>query len=542
MTEERANRRALKRSRKHGAGRADEAKSTCKLPGGHSVRTFRLAVLDVRPQTPVELEQYIRTVLGFQIPSNEASHGHTAPLEYLCHSYFEDRMPRDCIVWANRGGGKTQLAAIATLLDLIFKPGIQIRILGGSFDQSSRMHGYLRTMLERAELRHLIKGRLTGRRVELINGARVEVLSQSERAIRGQRVHKLRCDELELFDRHIWEAAQLVTRSGRCGDIMVRGCVEAFSTMHRPHGLVQSVVEQSRPGTRKVFKWNLLDTLEQCPPMRQCSSCVLWDDCGGIAKQPLVKGFLRVEDAIQQKQRVGEESWAAEMMCRQPRKSEMVFPEFDEAVHVASAKVQRSKGSTSKGSAPGLGPSDSLDVAIVCGIDFGYRAPTVLLWAMHDQAEDVLHVIDELIVKQHTTAQIIAMAEQRTNALGEEFKCERPQWVGADPAGHARSEHTGQSTIGLWNRAGWQVRTRAMTIDSGVQAVRARLKRADGSIGLRIEPRCRQLIKAMSCYHYPNDEPESLTPVKDGHDHACDALRYLVVNLDRGATWRGRGY
>lgn len=24
-----------------------------------------------------------------------------------------------------------------------------------------------------------------------------------------------------------------------------------------------------------------------------------------------------------------------------------------------------------------------------------------------------------------------------------------------------------------------------------------------------------------------------MTPVKDGHDHAADALRYLVVNLDR---------
>ena len=49
---------------------------------------------------------------------------HAAPFDYLCHAFFEGARPArpgcatspDCIVWANRGGGKTYLAAVASLL------------------------------------------------------------------------------------------------------------------------------------------------------------------------------------------------------------------------------------------------------------------------------------------------------------------------------------------------------------------------------------------------------------------------------------------
>jgi hypothetical protein len=37
----------------------------------------------------------------------------------------------------------------------------------------------------------------------------------------------------------------------------------------------------------------------------------------------------------------------------------------------------------------------------------------------------------------------------------------------------------------------------------------------------------------METYHYDEGRPDSETPLKDGADHAVDALRYLVLNLDR---------
>ena len=51
-----------------------------------------------------------------------------------------------------------------------------------------------------------------------------------------------------------------------------------------------------------------------------------------------------------------------------------------------------------------------------------------------------------------------------------------------------------------------------------------------------VHPRCRQLIAALSAYHFDPQRPEVQAPVKDGPDHLCDALRYLVVNLERGPS------
>ncbi|MCH8209915.1 MAG: hypothetical protein IIB99_00950 [Planctomycetes bacterium] len=473
----------------------------------------RRAVRLIAPRSPKQLHAYIRIVLGFDIPRRPIVTGHSAPFAYLEHAYFEDRQPRDCVVWANRGGGKTQLGAIATLLDMLFKPGIEIRILGGSFDQSSKMYRYLRRLLESDLFGDLIDGKFTGHAVQLRNGSRVEVLAQSQTAVRGQRVHKVRCDEVELFEVDIWEAAQLVTRSGQCGEVYVPASIEALSTMHRPFGLMQRLVRDSSATNRRVFRWSVLDVLRRCEPQRSCAACPLWQDCQGEAKR--ARGFIEIDDAIQQLGRVGAETWQSEMLCRRPSRSDSVYPEFAPKVHVSDFDI-----------APIVTAANRRDrYTWIGGIDFGYRSPTVLLWAFVDD-RDVLHIVDELVVREHTTEQIIAQAKQRA--------WPKPDWIGADPAGHQRNEHTGTSTITLWRRAGYAVRARCVGIETGVKAVRRRLQRADGAVGLRIHSRCNTLIEALTMYHYPPDKPEAETPVKDGHDHAADALRYMIINLDRG--------
>jgi hypothetical protein len=494
--------------------------TSLRLPMQIAMKSRRDARLTA-PRTANQLHAFILAVLGFDIPRLPVVEGHDAPFAYVEHAFFEDgRCNRDCIVWANRGGGKTQIAAIATLLDLLFKPGIQIRILGGSFDQSSKMYRYLKQMLESDVFSDLIAGHLTGRHVELVNGSRVEVLSQSERSVRGQRVHKLRCDEVELFHRDVWEAAQLVTRSGRCGPVYVRAAVEALSTMHRPFGLMQELVCDSEGGgnqARRVFRWSALDVLRHCGPARACSACSLWTECRGRAKHLHCRGFLEIDDAIVQRGRVSPQTWQAEMLCDRPSRADSVYPDFDPALHVIDDDGVISKTREQFTSSSPL---------FIGGIDFGYRAPTVILWALvHDDGS--IAIIDELSERDRTTDDLIQLANEKSAALGVKL-----QWLGADPAGHQRNEQTGRSTISMWQRAGWRVRTRRLSIEAGIEAVRCRLRRADGFIGLRIHRRCANLIEALTKYHFPQDDHECTTPVKDGPDHACDALRYMIINLD----------
>ena len=480
--------------------------------------TTRNEAIGAPPRSAEQVRGWVRGSLGFSVPSRALIRGHHAPLDYLAHAFLEaERARGDCIVWANRGGGKTQLGAIATLLDLVFKPGVQVRILAGSFEQSSKMFRYLKDLLQRESLARMVAGNITGRFVELRNGSRVEVLSQSEASVRGQRIHKLRCDEVELFDDEIWSAAQMTTRSETIGG-QAHGAVEAISTMHRPFGLMQRLLDESAHESKRVsFKWNVIDVLERCPPERACGSCPLWSDCGGRARR--AEGFVRIDDAIAQMERTSIDTWKSEMLCERPSVRDLVYPEFDESVHLREMDA----------------PPDDERFHWLGGMDFGYRSPTVLLWAVHDVERDELSVIDEQIASERTAGEHIAMAESRP--------WPHPRWVGADPAGHARSEHTGDSTITLWKRAGWRIRTARTTIEAGVEAVRARIRAADGGVRLFIHPRCEGLIRALRSYHFDPERVENREPVKDGPDHACDALRYLIVNLDwKSGAVRARVY
>lgn len=524
-------------------------------------------MMALRPVTAAQLHRFVDRALGLDVPRAALSDKGRAPFEYLLHAFFEAddlytspadaaqvtkgktpsaqntamaeplRPGADCVVWANRGGGKTMLGAVATLLDLVFKPGIQVRILGGSLEQSSRMYAHLVALCERPLIRPLLASEPTQRRVRLINESGAEVLAQSQRSVRGVRVHKLRCDEVEEFDPEVWQAAQLVTRSGMCGHIRVNGAVEALSTMHRPGGLMAQLIDgkqlqeppihtdtislpaepnvNSSDQRRRVFRWNFLDVIECCPPGRKCGACVLWPDCRGRAKRG--QGFMKVDDLVAQWHRTSTETWAAEMACGRPRRSDSVYPNFDTQKHVCERA--------------GAGVTGATHIA---GMDFGLRSPLAMVWARLEESaeapieERTLHVIDEYVEQGRTLEQhLAAMASRGKDTSAQPAFTE---WVGVDPAGRQRNSHSGLTDIDLLRAHGYRVRSRPSGLHEGIERVRRRLDRNT----LLIHPRCMKLIAALRGYHFDSRRPQSAEPVKDGPDHVCDALRYMIVNLERG--------
>jgi len=509
-----------------------------------------------RPTTGDELHAWIARVLGVVVPRRALLDGHASPFDYLRFAFFGDMAPgalsagdgpADCVVWANRGGGKTFLGAVATCLDLVFKPGIAVRILGGSLEQSRRMHAHLAALFDRDALRPLVAGKITRDRVTLRNGSSCEVLAQSQTSVRGTRVQKLRCDEVELFDPELWEAAQLVTRSAQCGDVFVRGSVEALSTMHRPHGMMFRIVREASEGSRRLFKWGVVDVLGVCADDRHCEgveatvgkgdgqddgcedghgdgdgrgeareACALLDACAGRAKQRDATGspagHISVRDAIDLRARVGAHTWEAEMLCLRPKRDGCVLPEFDPRVHVASALPDDAL------------PDGNHSGGLVAGVDFGFRAPTVILWGAIDPRGCLW------ITREHAASEMLL-----DTTIGLLRERPAPLWVGVDPAGRQRHEQTGRSNIQQMRRAGLVVRDARVAMMEGLGLVRARLRPAQAGAAptLMVMACCEKLIESIERYRYPEDRPESLSPIKDGSDHAVDALRYLVQNLDR---------
>ncbi len=465
-----------------------------------------------RPRDRSALAALVEELVGVRVPWG-------GPMEYLWHA-LDDRAVReggselrDSVAWACRGGGKTYLGALATALDMLINAGIQVRIVAGSLHQAGHMHAHLCAMFGTERLGPWVRGRITGTRLELRNGSRVELLAQSQRAVRGTRVHRLRCDEVELFDPAVWDAAQLVTRSESLGQGPVRASIEALSTMHVPFGLMHSVVERAAEQGRRVFCWGIDSVLGACAcgGEEERGVCPIADICAsrGPGAEP---GFFHASDAMAMMRRVPRSVWDEEMLCLRPSRRDSVFPEFDSAVHVVSEA-----------------PAWAASARWVCGLDFGIRT-SALLWGAVDGETGTLYIADERVMENRV--------------LGDQIEAMRfggwplPEWVGVDPAGGQRCRQSGRTDIEVIRGAGLSVRDRRLGVEAGVSLVRARLRNATGSVGMVVDGRCKDLIASLRSLHYDTTRRERPEPVKDGHDHAADALRYLVVNLDRGHRTR----
>ncbi|MFC1794544.1 hypothetical protein ACFL3Q_13255 [Planctomycetota bacterium] len=463
----------------------------------------------IRPQTRRDLKNYVKVFLGIDVPDKRICTEHQCPMDYLWHAFNESKHePRatnqDSIVWANRAGGKTELAAVATLLDCFFKSNCQIRILGGSGEQAGRMYEYLTGFL-RHGYEQFLDGPARKTKCRFINGSVVEVLTQSATSVRGQHVQKLRCDELELFDEDVFAAAKFTTQSTQ--DITAG--MELISTMHRPYGLMHQVVTSAPQFGTPVFKWCVWETIEKCID-RNCSQCPLSEDCRGRAKA--ANGYLKIDDCITQMRRASRASWEAEMLCTRPSRQNVVFDEFEPVVHVGAVDYD-----------PNL--------PLYRALDFGFVNPFVCLWIQVDSA-GVVRVIDEY-VRSRATIDVHALEMKSRTPVAEE----QVTATFCDPAGKSVNDVTGTSAVRELRSFGIAVRFKRSGILEGIELIRRAIRSGDRKSNLIISPRCPRLIEAMECYHYPEyAKTHGELPQKDGlYDHPVDALRYFFINQARNS-------
>jgi hypothetical protein len=502
------------------------------------------------PRDRKELQGWVKMHLGLKLPGRGVCAGHGTPLDYLEHVFFELGGTGDTVVWACRGGGKTMIGAVATLLDMVFKPGVQVRILGGSGEQSEKMYTYLCGMAEE-KFGNLLAGKTTRKGFAFKNGSKVEILTQSETAVRGTRVQKMRCDEVELFDPGIWSAAQLTTRSllleghggkGKKGKLLVRGAVEVFSTMHRPGGLMAELVERAkcplgelrgglkeRKGERKVFAWCVWDVMERCVG-RECKECKLARWCQGRGKG--AEGFVPVEDVMGLYERSTSAAWEAEMLCQMPYPEQQVFRGFRRERHGREFPRGVRVGESVRVDGRAL-----VLERVVGGIDYGWRVFACVWVALlrDEQGRRVAWVVDEYEERErdlggHVEA-ILARDVPGVEARGVVYF--------ADVAGRQHDAHTGRTSEGVLRAAGMVVKSRKMGVESGVDIlnelieppeVRGKEMWTEGA-RLLVDPRCVRVMAALA-----HLERKGETVVKDGkNDHLADAVRYAVA----GAEARG---
>ncbi len=257
------------------------------------------------------------------------------------------------------------------------------------------------------------------------------------------------------------------------------------------------------PTGYRLIQWCLWEVIERCGPDRRCEDCPLAADCRGVAREGT--GFFSIDDAIAIRARSSRAAWESEMLCCGVRRDHLVLREFDPSRHVADVPFNRAW-------------------PLYRAIDFGYRSPMVCLWLQVTPAGCV-HVLSEYVMERRAIGQhakaILAMDPARPVAA-----------TYVDPAGRQKESTSGMACTELLASCGIYCTSRYSTVAEGLELIRAALDPADGPSTLRIAPKCRHLLHALENYHYPlpDDPGRRDKPVKDGPDHAIDALRYFFVN------------
>jgi hypothetical protein len=171
----------------------------------------------------------------------------------------------------------------------------------------------------------------------------------------------------------------------------------------------------------------------------------------------------------------------------------------------------------------------------VLGMDFGWTSPNVTLFIQVDSNENV-YVFDEMGVTETPIEDVgVEIRERKYERWADQYKRRKtydPEVIYCDPAGDAKSETTGSSSVQELKKMGFKVRYKDKypgVVQDRVNQIRKWLKNEK----LRISKTCTNLIQAMEMYRYPDpkDNIQSEVPLKDGiSDHWIDALGEFFIN------------
>ena len=509
------------------------------MPAKKQLQLLQLEELrDIRPENPTWLDMYIRVFLGLSIPKQKICENHNSPFEYICGEFFDGpteawseeeikrwKTFRDVIVWACRGGQKTLSAGILSILDCKFKAGCEVRALGGSLDQSNKIYGYFVDMISKIAGGEVV-GEPTKTQTQFANGSVMEILTQSEKSVRGVHVPKIRCDEVEEFKEEVWRPVQLVT-SSMPG---VKSSFEVLSTVHKPYGRMMELIDTAEEHDRLVLKWCLWEVIEGCPANRDCRKCrevysydesgsphSFWEVCQGKAKlvNELRLPCITVEDAHLMFKRSVFEDFNAEMLCNRPT--------------AGAGKLYKTYDDTYPSGKHIIDDCYDPELPLYISCDGGFHHPVVLL--VQDRPNGQIIVIDEYRPEEVPPSNVVSgfwdMVAQK--------KYKQPTRAWCDP----KAPDLMREFLIADKRGYPKLIVKPSDNDKveGSSAIRSALNYSEEikDTRLKICQRCEVLRREMRELHFPNvaasREAAEWHVKKD--DHGPDALRYIVLELTK---------
>jgi len=278
-----------------------------------------------------ELARFLKRYLGVTIPDIAICPDHQAPFSFVA-DIFLGRVV-DAVVWSCRSGGKSFNAALLMFLDSQFRPRCDTRVLAGSYYQGTQVYQATLDFWDQPGWAQFLLSEPTKSETLLKNGSGYEVLTASQRSVRGPHPQRLKMDEIDELARDLYDAAlsQPQTRHGILASVIMT------STMHRHFGLMQEVIENQHQMGLTLYRWCFLEVIERCDDVCEKvqdpksidrgKHCRLWEDCQGRAHDAV--GYYTIEDVRKKKSQLPRDTWESEWLVKRPTARDMVYDPED---------------------------------------------------------------------------------------------------------------------------------------------------------------------------------------------------------------------
>ncbi len=513
---------------------------------------------------------------GVHLPTRPVCPGHRAPAEYLHYALFGTG---DAVVWANRGGGKTLLAALASVAEQLIRPGTRTAVIGGSHAQSQRLIDSARMLIDHLDVHDRVE-RISASEIRFAGGGRLTAVPQSQKAVRGLHVPRIRADEVELFDKGVWNALAFVPSASRLvwrpapGRHTIDGRARDREDWTRP------ARQDARPGHGDRWKSDPPVARAPCPEIHMSLSEIVISR-GSPARVDYLSTAHVLDGRMSQLVATADADWSGPAHgssrpassprprlfkwclwdviercppdrecgpcplaadCRGLAKRAEGFYSIEDAI----LNQARSSRPTWEAEMLCMGPrmdavvfpEFNLDRNVVrCrpdarlpmyrAMDFGFSGLYVCLWFQVEPMGAVR------VVREYARQRLaLGLHAQRVLAADKELLPDGPpvRATFADPSGAAATIASGASVFSQLAGLGIHCTSRQSRINDGLELVRSRLAPAGGGTMLFIDPSCAGLIRAFQTYQW-DGAGAGRTPLKNGADHYIDALRYGLVNL-----------
>ena len=251
--------------------------------------------VELRLKTDDELWYAVRDQTGISIPRIAVCPGHVAPFTAFADAFFS--RSRNAVWHASRGlaGKSVMLAALAFMEGV--EQGAAVNLLGGSGEQSQRVHGYMTgddTNLPRTfwghygAPKHLLRSDPTKKETKLTNGGRIVVLQASTRSVRGPHPQKLRLDECLAVGSLVSTPNGLI----RIEDVQIGDLVYGWNGSKVTQGIVQS---RRHVGVRQTLNLFLSNgRILICTPDHEVLTNDGWEEAQNCKQGTILQGVRNI--------------------------------------------------------------------------------------------------------------------------------------------------------------------------------------------------------------------------------------------------------